>query len=156
MILPIPERHKSRVSRRKNCAEMDVTEAESELLRNLCAAEKLPETNLGLPLTKNLAQLQVLACDLKLLQDPLFASDTNVLIVSDGIEGADVRRRALALAACQSSLRNRSYDNIYRIATAQDMATIEKLTGSSTPCGSILLAKSARRTYSLSTNKSRT
>ena len=107
---------------------------ESELLRNLCAAEKLPETNLGLPLTKNLAQLQVLASDLEHLQDPLFASDTNVLIVSDGIEGADVRRRALALAACQSSLRNRSYDNVYRIATVQDMATIgaQLTTGSST------------------------
>ena len=106
----------------------------SELLRNLAAAEKLPETNLGLPLSKNLKNLQVLACDLKHLQDPHFASDTNVLIVSDGIEGADVRRRALALAVCQSCLRNRSYDNVYRIATVQDMATIgaQLTAGSST------------------------
>ena len=63
-----------------------------EWLSNL-APDKLPETNLGTPLSQSLRNLQVLACDLKHLQDPYFASDANVLIVSDGIEGADARRR---------------------------------------------------------------
>ena len=107
----------------QNLQKWAAPELKSAWLNNL-ALMTSPETNLTIPLTKSVKKLHVLACDLKHLPQVqhMLESDNNVLVVSNGIKNADARRRSLALALCQSCIRENSYAHVHRIASANDLA----------------------------------